>query len=140
MIRNITSKLIHVGDKTATTRVIFRTMAVQSGSAPTKGTETRINPELDQEDVLIEDIGNKGVITLNRPKALNALNLSMIRKIYRALKQWEFKKKLVIIKGAGQKAFCAGGDVKSMVIALKEPGGEILGQNFFREEYTYVSY
>jgi len=39
-----------------------------------------------QDDVLLERVNNKGVITLNRPKALNALDLSMVRKIYQQLK------------------------------------------------------
>lgn len=81
-------------------------------------------------------MGNSGVITLNRPKALNALNLSMVRKIYPVLKSWENKKRLVIIKGAGDKAFCAGGDVKSIVLALDKPFGATAGEDFFREEYT----
>lgn len=60
-------------------------------------------------------VENTGIITLNRPKALNALNLSMTEKIYSILKQWETSKKLVIIEGAGEKAFCAGGDVKNLL-------------------------
>lgn len=80
-------------------------------------------------------IGNKGVITLNRPKALNALNLSMVEKIYPVLKRWELSKKLVIIEGAGEKAFCAGGDVKSIVNALRETENKVLGETFFKKEY-----
>ncbi|KXJ18578.1 3-hydroxyisobutyryl-CoA hydrolase, mitochondrial [Exaiptasia diaphana] len=79
---------------------------------------------------------NVGLITLNRPKALNALNLSMIRKIYPVLKAWDQDPEvgLVIIKGTGEKAFCAGGDVR----AIAEAGlrGEDLTKDFFREEYT----
>ena len=60
----------------------------------------------------------------------------MVNKIYPILKKWESTKRLVIIKGAGDKAFCAGGDVKSIVLALNEPGGENLGKDFFRHEYT----
>ena len=68
------------------------------------------------EEVILERKGNKGIITLNRPKALNALNLSMIRKIYPQLRSWETDNsmKMVLIKGSGDKAFCAGGDVKSL--------------------------
>lgn len=86
------------------------------------------------DDVILQSIGDKGIITLNRPKALNALNLSMIKKIYPALKSWESEKSLVIIKGAGEKAFCAGGDVR----AITESGlkGENLGKEFFRSEYS----
>lgn len=76
------------------------------------------------------------MIALNRPAALNALNLSMVQKIYPVLKQWESSKRLVIIEGVGEKAFCAGGDVKSLVLALNQPGGNTLGEEFFRREYS----
>lgn len=75
---------------------------------------------------------------MNRPQALNALNLSMVQKIYPILKKWESTKKLVIIEGIGNKAFCAGGDVKAIVTVLNKPNGSSLGENFFRDEYKYV--
>ncbi|XP_029936236.1 3-hydroxyisobutyryl-CoA hydrolase, mitochondrial [Myripristis murdjan] len=86
-------------------------------------------------DVLMEKVGNAGVITLNRPKVLNALNLPMIRHIYPQLKKWEKDDEtdLVIIKGAGGKAFCAGGDIRAVTEAGKV--GDPLAQDFFREEY-----
>ncbi|XP_033114729.1 3-hydroxyisobutyryl-CoA hydrolase, mitochondrial-like [Anneissia japonica] len=88
-----------------------------------------------EEDVILERKGSKGIITLNRPKALNALNLSMIRKIYPKLKEWEEdpKSTMVIIKGAGDKAFCAGGDIKA-VTDLGSKGDPNAG-TFFKEEY-----
>ncbi|CAH1107331.1 unnamed protein product [Psylliodes chrysocephalus] len=86
------------------------------------------------EDVIIKDVKDKGIIVLNRPKALNALNLSMIEKIHPTLKNWESKKALVIVKGTGEKAFCAGGDVRAVVEAgLK--GRKELGHEFFKKEY-----
>ncbi|XP_026461730.1 3-hydroxyisobutyryl-CoA hydrolase, mitochondrial-like [Ctenocephalides felis] len=86
------------------------------------------------DEILLESIKDVGVITLNRPKALNALNLSMVRQLLPVLKEWEREKALVIIRGAGEKAFCAGGDV----IAVVESGkaGDDLGAQFFRTEYT----
>lgn len=61
----------------------------------------------------------------------------MIQKIYPVLKQWETSKSLVIIKGAGEKAFCAGGDIKSLFLPLNESkDGHKFGQDFFRQEYT----
>uniref|UniRef100_A0A8C9SJE0 3-hydroxyisobutyryl-CoA hydrolase n=1 Tax=Scleropages formosus TaxID=113540 RepID=A0A8C9SJE0_SCLFO len=86
-------------------------------------------------EVVFERIRNAGVITLNRPKALNALNLSMIRHIYPQLKKWEKDPEtdLVVIKGAGGKAFCAGGDIRAVTDAGKT--GDSLAQDFFREEY-----
>ncbi|XP_050772338.1 3-hydroxyisobutyryl-CoA hydrolase, mitochondrial isoform X3 [Gopherus flavomarginatus] len=86
-------------------------------------------------DVLLEKRGCAGVITLNRPKALNAFNLSMIRQIYLQLKTWEKDPEtfLIIIKGTGGKAFCAGGDIRAITDAGKV--GDRLTQDFFREEY-----
>uniref|UniRef100_UPI003AB08B1A 3-hydroxyisobutyryl-CoA hydrolase, mitochondrial isoform X1 n=1 Tax=Centroberyx gerrardi TaxID=166262 RepID=UPI003AB08B1A len=86
-------------------------------------------------EVLLENVGNAGVITLNRPKVLNALNLPMIRHIYPQLKKWEKDDEtdLVIIKGAGGKAFCAGGDIRVVTEAGKV--GDPLAQDFFHEEY-----
>lgn len=88
----------------------------------------------EENDVILHTTNNKGIITLNRPRALNALNVSMLRKIYPAMKKWEHEMSMVIIKGAGEKAFCAGGDVR----ALAEAGlkGDHTGKIFFREEYT----
>ncbi|XP_068400888.1 3-hydroxyisobutyryl-CoA hydrolase, mitochondrial isoform X4 [Eschrichtius robustus] len=86
-------------------------------------------------EVLLERKGCAGVITLNRPKFLNALNLSMIRQIYPQLKKWEQDPEafLIIIKGAGGKAFCAGGDIRVISEARKE--NQKIAQDFFREEY-----
>lgn len=52
------------------------------------------------------------------------------------MKEWEKTKELVVMKGTGDKAFCAGGDVKSLVFALREIDGDKLGKDFFRGEYT----
>lgn len=72
------------------------------------------------------------MIILNRPKALNAINLEMIRKIYKHLIKCETTKSLVIIKGTGEKSFCAGGDVRAVV----EAGASEESKCFFRVEYT----
>uniref|UniRef100_A0A8D0KTP8 3-hydroxyisobutyryl-CoA hydrolase n=1 Tax=Strix occidentalis caurina TaxID=311401 RepID=A0A8D0KTP8_STROC len=86
-------------------------------------------------DVLLEKRGCAGIITLNRPKALNALSFPMIQQIYPQIKTWEQDPEtfLIIIKGTGGKAFCAGGDI----IAISDAGkvGDRLTQDFFREEY-----
>ncbi|XP_041857359.1 3-hydroxyisobutyryl-CoA hydrolase, mitochondrial [Melanotaenia boesemani] len=88
-----------------------------------------------EPEVLLEKVGRAGVITMNRPKVLNALNLTMIRQIYPQLKKWEKDSEthIVIIKGTGGKAFCAGGDIRAVTEAGKV--GDSLAQDFFREEY-----
>ncbi|XP_037946555.1 3-hydroxyisobutyryl-CoA hydrolase, mitochondrial isoform X1 [Teleopsis dalmanni] len=82
--------------------------------------------------VLATESFSKGLIIINRPKALNAINLEMVRKIYKHLRKCETSKSLVIIKGTGDKSFCAGGDVRAIV----EQGPTEESKSFFREEYT----
>ncbi len=88
-----------------------------------------------EEEVILEKIGTKGLITLNRPKALNALNLGMIRKMYPTLRAWEGDPQttMVIIRGSGDKAFCAGGDVVALAESAK--AGTDFCKDFFKEEY-----
>nr|XP_035931398.1 3-hydroxyisobutyryl-CoA hydrolase, mitochondrial isoform X4 [Halichoerus grypus] len=95
----------------------------------------RMSKHTEAAEVLLERKGCAGVITLNRPKFLNALNVSMIRHIYPQLKNWEQDPEtfLIIIKGAGGKAFCAGGDIRAISEAGK--ANQKIAQDFFREEY-----
>ncbi len=55
-------------------------------------------------------------ITLNRPKALNSLSYDMLQPIGQKLKEWEHDERiaLIVLKGAGTKGFCAGGDIKTL--------------------------
>jgi len=87
------------------------------------------------EEILFHVKKNCGFITLNRPKALNALNLNMVRRMQTNMESWESDPSvgLVVIRGAGQKAFCAGGDIRAVTDAGKV--GDPLAQNFFKEEY-----
>ncbi|MCH8685465.1 enoyl-CoA hydratase/isomerase family protein [Pedomonas mirosovicensis] len=87
------------------------------------------------EDVLFEIEGRAGIITLNRPKALNALTHPMCIAIHDQMKAWEDNPavQIVLIRGAGDRAFCAGGDVVSMHRAGRA-GGEGY-ERFFFDEY-----
>lgn len=89
----------------------------------------------DHDEVLLDTKHHTGIITLNRPKALNALNLNMIRTMHPVLKAWDEDPNihLVLIKGSGDKAFCAGGDVRA--ITKDGPPGSDLSKAFFKEEY-----
>ncbi|CAL5202003.1 unnamed protein product [Lathyrus oleraceus] len=66
-----------------------------------------------QQDVIIEEIDHVRVVTLNRPKQLNAISPSLVFLLEKCLEKWEKDEKaeLIIIKGAGR-AFCAGGDLR----------------------------
>ena len=79
--------------------------------------------------------GNIGHILLNRPKALNALTKEMCQALRGQLKQWQKDKhiKAVIIQGEGERAFCAGGDIRSLYYEGKDNPQAAL--DFFRHEY-----
>ncbi len=87
------------------------------------------------EDVLLSQRGSVGFIVLNRPKALNAITFDMVTCIHAALTKWEADPaiKAVVIEGAGDRAFCAGGDV----IAVSKAGQtqDPLSREFFQAEY-----
>uniref|UniRef100_A0A1I7Z4E1 3-hydroxyisobutyryl-CoA hydrolase, mitochondrial n=1 Tax=Steinernema glaseri TaxID=37863 RepID=A0A1I7Z4E1_9BILA len=89
------------------------------------------------EELLVSAVKSKRVVTLNRPKALNALNLNMIRSLYPRLQEWNDDKRvsMVIVKGSGEKAFCAGGDVLAVTRSAKANDGSTIHRDFFREEY-----
>jgi enoyl-CoA hydratase/carnithine racemase len=95
--------------------------------------------------VIIEERGHAGLITLNRPKALNALSLGMIRDITAALLKWKDAAhiQLVAIRGTGKLpdgsfapfgAFCAGGDIRFFHQAAL--AGDPALEDFFTEEYS----
>jgi len=81
--------------------------------------------------------GRAGLLVLDRPKALNALDLGMIRGLARALAAWEGDPAIAfaLIEGAGGRAFCAGGDVRA-VRAMHIAGDHAGAEEFFVEEYA----
>lgn len=91
-------------------------------------------------DVLCEARGAMGFITLNRPQALNALTLSMIRALTTCLLAWREDDRIqaVAIRGSNKAgpfgAFCAGGDIRFFHQALLS--GDPAPEDFFTEEYT----
>lgn len=87
------------------------------------------------EDVIVSQRGHIGFLLLNRPKALNALTREMCVTIKDQLDQWATDDSVaaVVIEGAGEKGFCAGGDVLKVAQSAKDGGDE--GRLFFRDEY-----
>lgn len=61
--------------------------------------------------IIAIEISDKGILTLNRPEALNAFDLLMSDKITACISKWKDTKSMILIKGIGDKAFCVGGDV-----------------------------
>jgi enoyl-CoA hydratase len=84
---------------------------------------------------LFERLGHAGRITLNRPQALNALSHEMCRVLHAQLAEWarDDAVGLVIIDGAGGRAFCAGGDVRALYADWQAGGQARFG--FYRDEY-----
>ncbi|NBQ88402.1 MAG: enoyl-CoA hydratase/isomerase family protein [Betaproteobacteria bacterium] len=91
-------------------------------------------------DIVSEVSGESGLITLHRPRALNALSLGMIRELTRVLLAWRDDPAIarVAIRGQGREgafgAFCAGGDIRYFHQAAH--AGDPSLEDFFTEEYT----
>ena len=91
-------------------------------------------------DVHAERVGHLGLITLNRPKALNALSLAMVRELNHVLQQWQDDAQVsaVVVRGSNKEgpfgAFCAGGDIRYFHQAALS--GDVTLEDFFTEEYS----
>ncbi len=81
--------------------------------------------------------GHLGIIALNRPEAINALNLEMIEGIVQALEQWrdDDEVRLVLFEGRGPRGFCSGGDVRAARAAVIGGRAED-ADRFFAAEYA----
>ncbi|MGM8936346.1 enoyl-CoA hydratase/isomerase family protein [Pseudomonas neustonica] len=90
--------------------------------------------------VLAERRGHIGHLTLNRPAGLNALTLEMVRLLRSQLEQWaeDTDVHAVVLRGAGERAFCAGGDIRG--IYEQHLAGEPNIDTFFEEEYALDAY
>ena len=91
----------------------------------------------DEQTVIARRDGRVGRIVLNRPHALNALDVPMIRACTRALESWRDDPHVhaVVIEGAGDRAFCAGGDIRALR-QYELDGEHHKAETFFREEYA----
>jgi enoyl-CoA hydratase/carnithine racemase len=85
--------------------------------------------------ILVETRNHVAFITLNRPAALNALSLDMIVELRAILRRCagDAEIRAILLKGAGEKAFCAGGDIRALYQSFKDSGK--LHREFFIAEY-----
>jgi len=85
--------------------------------------------------ILFEKRGALGLATLNRPKALNALTHGMCIGFFRKLEEWAADPDIlaVAIRGAGPRAFCAGGDIRALMESGRD--GTTYAASFLRDEY-----
>lgn len=88
-------------------------------------------------EILFERRGTAGLVTLNRPKALNAVTLGMVRALTAQLEQWARDPAVtrVVVSAAGGRAFSAGGDIRALY-DLGRAGRHQDMLPFWREEYT----
>jgi enoyl-CoA hydratase/carnithine racemase len=82
-----------------------------------------------------------GIITLDNSRALNALDLSMLRTMEAKLLEWRHRGDIacIVVHANSDRAFCAGGDVKALVLSMKENPGIQVGIDYFTTEY-FVDY
>jgi enoyl-CoA hydratase/carnithine racemase len=94
-----------------------------------------------EEELLFGHEGGLATILINRPQALNALTLANYRRLAPTLAGWAADENVhaVAIRGAGDRAFCAGGDIRAIYEAGRGIAGDpLLPAIFFREEYRVV--
>jgi enoyl-CoA hydratase len=90
----------------------------------------------ENEDVLVSVDNGVGVLTLNRPKAINSLTHAMVTRIADALKDWENDGSVhtVLLTGAGERGLCAGGDIVAIYHSARADGAE--ARAFWHDEYV----
>ncbi len=91
----------------------------------------------DDGAVILRRDGRAGRITLNRPRAINALTHDMVRRVDAALTAWEHDDAVttVVIDGAGERGLCAGGDIRLIHDDARAGGGATATRAFWRDEY-----
>ncbi|RDA90333.1 hypothetical protein CP533_6005 [Ophiocordyceps camponoti-saundersi (nom. inval.)] len=140
--------------------MIFRTLAARAGArvkesnlygtakmagvrqTSDEAASIRELPGDEIDDVVFESRFGLRTVLLNRPKKHNALNGSMIRKIVPRLVQWEKSDmaNVVVIKGAGDHAMCAGGDILQLAMQNQEDQGWKKSAEYFALEYKLDHY
>jgi enoyl-CoA hydratase len=93
--------------------------------------------DFQNSDIQFARRGAAGIVTLNRPQALNAVTHEMVRALARQLEAWKHDGAVtrVLVTAAGGRAFCAGGDIRALY-ELGRVGRQAEALTFFREEYT----
>ena len=99
-----------------------------------------VTPDLMSDFVHTRIAQRTGVITLDRPKALNSLSLDMVRALTATLRAWRDDASIdaVVLTSSSPKALCAGGDIRFFYDhgRLTPTGGSALIEDFFTEEYA----
>jgi enoyl-CoA hydratase len=94
----------------------------------------------ENEDILVTVDNGVGLLTLNRPKAINSLTHGMVTGIANALKDWENDASVhtVLLTGAGERGLCAGGDIVAVYDSARAGGAD--AAKFWYDEYLLNAY
>ena len=94
----------------------------------------------ENEDVLVSVRNGVGILTLNRPKAINSLNDAMVAGMSEALHAWASDESVhtVLLTGSGERGLCAGGDVVALYHSAKAGGAD--ARRFWYDEYLLNAY
>lgn len=105
-------------------------------SSPGPRRAPAVQPNGSDTDVLVRTDGALGRLTLNRPKSINALTLEMVRQLHVGLDRFEADDaiQVVLLDGAGDRGFCAGGDIVALYEGSKAGTDE--PREFWSEEYV----
>ncbi|MER7731764.1 enoyl-CoA hydratase/isomerase family protein [Streptomyces erythrochromogenes] len=97
--------------------------------------DTGAHAPADDDTVVLHVAGRTGVVTLNRPRALNALTHPMVLRIAGALEAWADDPAVgqVLVRGAGERGLCAGGDIRAIHDDAR--AGNTASADFWRDEY-----
>jgi enoyl-CoA hydratase/carnithine racemase len=100
------------------------------------GGEIRLNLASIESEILFERRGAAGLVTLNRPHALNAVTHAMVRGLAAKLDEWAHDRAVtrVVVRGAGERAFSAGGDIRALY-ELGRAGRHNEALRFWWDEY-----
>jgi len=114
-----------------------RPSRADGGRTICSGNVTSVTDAASDDTVLVRTDGSLGRLTLDRPRAINALNHDMIGRLAAALDEWQDRADVdvVLLDGAGERGLCAGGDVRGLYDQIV--GGDPEGtRTFFLAEYA----
>ena len=85
--------------------------------------------------------GHIGLLTLNAAQTLNALTEDMVNQAQETLDRWATDDRIcmVVLQGSGERAFCAGGNIRNLYQALKGEGDTSAPERFLGRNYSSVS-
>jgi len=141
-LNNIYSHLINMNSNNTVSKSFSTSLTSSSSStttlSPTKRSKSTTTDNQEEEVIQTKHSNTTVEVTLNRPSKFNALNLDMVRTMHPWWDHYLSKKspiKCIIMDGAGEKAFCAGGDVAAIQQQVLNPSLGTLPSDFFYEEY-----